>query len=386
MSLQQSPGIVTSGLTFYYDMNNTQKSFKGAPTTNYVSDAASMSGWGNYSNTANGTPAQFMTEFGTIGYRMDNVGSWNGVYKGISLPSTGTYTFSAWIKWVGGSSNVTGGAVYVSGWGGGDSATATNRTLPGQWQRVSLTLNCTTTSMTFYLICWGGTNNADHSSWQVTMPQVEAGSYATPFVSGTRSTTQAIVDLTGNNTVTATSLTYASNNTFSFNGSSNYISLSGSDITFKSTGGHTAEHWFKLDAVVSGNLYNFIGASTIDYHSWYWCVYTSRLAIWDKIVGGWYYGSTTIQPNTWYQAVMVTNDAGTGIQFYLNGVAEGGSHASNSFSSAGSGLKIGYLGRGDSPNGRYMYGSMPVTKVYNRALLAAEVKQNFNALRTRYGL
>lgn len=218
--------------------------------------------------------------------------------------------------------------------------------------------------------------------------QFETGSVANAWTDSSRSTTQSLLDLTGRNTFTISSLSYSNdnNNSFSFNGSSNYISLSGGDITFKSTGGHTVENWFKLDAVVSGNLYNFIGASSINYHSWYWCVYTSRLAIWNVSPGGWYFGSTTIQPNVWYQAVMVTNTLGTGIQFYLNGVAEGGTHASYAFNSAQSGLQIGYLGRGDAPNARYMYGSMPITIVYNRALSATEVLQNFNARRSRYNI
>lgn len=181
--------------------------------------------------------------------------------------------------------------------------------------------------------------------------------------------------------------TYSTSNggSYIFNGSSDYIDLRG-DQVFKTTGGHTVENWFKLDAVVSGNLYNFIGASSVDYHSWYWTVYTSRLAIWNVSPGGWYYGSTTIQPSVWYQAVMVTDDAGTGIKFYLNGVAEGGTHASYSFNSSYSGLKIGYIGRGDAPNARYFYGSMPVTRVYDRALSASEVQQNFQALRGRFGI
>jgi hypothetical protein len=215
--------------------------------------------------------------------------------------------------------------------------------------------------------------------------QFEVGTVANNFAPGTRSNTQSIVDLTNNNPITATSLTYASNGSFSFNGSSNYMSLSG-DVVFKTTGGHTVENWFKLDSVVSGNLYNFIGASSIDYHSWYWTVYQSRLAVWDKVLGGWYYGGTVIQPNVWYQAAMVTNDAGTSIQFYLNGINDGGTVANASFAASGSGLKIGFLGRGDAPNGRYMHGLMPITKVYNRALTATEIQQNFNALRNRYGI
>ena len=56
--------------------------------------------------------------------------------------------------------------------------------------------------------------------------QFEAGSIANNFVAGTRATTEVIKDLTGNNTLTATSLTYASDGTFSFNGSS-YANITG---------------------------------------------------------------------------------------------------------------------------------------------------------------
>ena len=66
-----------------------------------------MDGWANYSN---GTPTPFLTEFGTIGYRMHNLISWNGVVRSITLPSTGTYTFSAWIRFWSCTSGMTGGA------------------------------------------------------------------------------------------------------------------------------------------------------------------------------------------------------------------------------------------------------------------------------------
>jgi hypothetical protein len=43
------------------------------------------------------------------------------------------------------------------------------------------------------------------------------------FVNGTRPNTESIEDLTNNNTITATSLTYASYGTFSFNGSTDQL-------------------------------------------------------------------------------------------------------------------------------------------------------------------
>ena len=42
MSCHAGPNIVENGLVFCYDMNNTQKSWKGAPTTNLVGETMSI--------------------------------------------------------------------------------------------------------------------------------------------------------------------------------------------------------------------------------------------------------------------------------------------------------------------------------------------------------
>jgi hypothetical protein len=364
-------------------MSNPQKSWKGQPTTNYVANADTMAGWNNYSNTANGTPAQFITDLGTTGYRMDNVGSWNGVYKSVTVPSTGTYTFSAWIKWIGGSSNVTGGGVYISGWGGGDSATHTNRTLPGQWQRISITLNCTTTSMTFYLISYGGTNNADNSSWQVTMPQIEAGSYVTPFVNGTRSNTQAIKDLTNNNTITASALTYNSDNTFSFNGSNQFINCgTGGALTLGNNGAFTASAWIRISALKNySGIISKVESSRPGTYSFMCCAHNDgTLNFYNN--SSWYYSNNVgITTNTWYNVAFSFN--GSTMSYYVNGVAAGTSALTWSETTAHN----VFVGSWYSPNTSYDFnGTIANAQLYNRGLSAAEVQQNFQALRGRYGI
>ena len=194
-----------------------------------------------------------------------------------------------------------------------------------------------------------------------------------------------LLDMSGNN-VNADLTNVAFDSTgYIFNGSSNYIDL-GSDVIFKTSGGWSVSSWFNLTQVNSGNLYNFIGASAITYNSWYWTVYQSKLALYNLSPGAWYYGSTTILANTWYNAVLVCSYDGTRYQMYLNGIAEGGTHATYTWNADYSGLKIGYIGRGDSSNGRYFYGKYPNFQVYNKELTAAEVLQNFNATRTTYGI
>ena len=54
MSITHSPLVVTSGLTFYYDMNNTKKSYKGKPVTNQY-PLPTPDGSGNVTFPTNGT-------------------------------------------------------------------------------------------------------------------------------------------------------------------------------------------------------------------------------------------------------------------------------------------------------------------------------------------
>ena len=94
--------------------------------------------------------------------------------------------------------------------------------------------------------------------------------------------------------------------------------------------------------------------------------------------------SSTIQKNTWYHAV-ATSDAGVG-RIYLNGVLNATNNSMNSSTTNGtSPLTIGNAFNGGSAI-QYFNGSIPLARIYNRALTASEVQQNFNALRGRFGI
>jgi len=95
--------------------------------------------------------------------------------------------------------------------------------------------------------------------------------------------------------------------------------------------------------------------------------------------------------NTWYQFVMV-NDYPNAIRLYVNGseYANTGCATQNYNSGLVSGLTIGLAlpqvdGGGEANYSRYP-GRISVAKIYNTALTAAQVSQNFNAMRGRYGI
>ena len=71
---------------------------------------------------------------------------------------------------------------------------------------------------------------------------------------------------------------------------------------------------------------------------------------------------------------------------YLNGTAEGGNHTSYSWNSSYAGLKVRYIGQGNTGNVRRVNGKIYATRIYDRALTANEVKQNFEAERHQYGI
>ena len=163
----------------------------------------------------------------------------------------------------------------------------------------------------------------------------------------------------------------------------------GSDITIKTSGGWTVDSWVKYDTVPAGynnttSPGNFIGDQSIAYNSWYWSALNSKLALWNKSPGIWKYGSTTLQADIWYNAVLVCENSGTSYQMYLNGAAEGGDHTSYVWNASFSGLKIRWIGRGSTGNPRQVDGAFATTRAYNKALTASEVLQNYNATKGRF--
>lgn len=182
----------------------------------------------------------------------------------------------------------------------------------------------------------------------------------------------------------------ATDKSITLDGTNDYIDL-GADKVISTSGGWTVDSWIKFDTIPGSwnnvtSPGNFIGSDSISYNSWYWSVLSGKLALWNRSPGFWAYGSTTLQADTWYNAALVSYDDDVTYQMYLNGVAEGGDHTTASWTSTYSGLTIRYMGRGNSSNVRQVDGKIPLTRAYNRALTSDELLQNYNALKSRFGL
>jgi len=395
MALSHSPQIATNGLVFYYDIGNPQKSWKGAPTTNLISlSGIDASVLGSYSLLEVIRVTDIESPSGFAMQQRVTSTSINGAARATmgnatNIPTSGTTFVSVVAKSIGSTNTIrpsvyTGGGWFVLLPLDGGSIYLTDR-----YRRFGLLCSMSTAS--------GGPNPAfsmthsGNTSDTITVtrwhsPQCEINSFATPFVNGTRSNTQAVLDLVGGNTVTANSLTYNANGQFSFNGTSNLLSITNSATIRPSTEltvecvikpASTPSSWSQLigygqAAYTNGNYLLFLEtASTI-------CRALAR-------VNDVEYRCNTsyVAPVNQFTHITFTMKTGDAIRSYFNGIPNitaalpAGTFTYNGTTSA---YQVG------SPGGSWFPGEIPLMKIYNRALSAAEVQQNFNALRGRYGI
>jgi hypothetical protein len=397
MSAFAGPNKVTSGLVLDYDISNIEKSWKGASTTNLVDPS-----WASWSTDGSGQ--------GSIGTRtitdtyectiVDSAANTRqNIYISSGISASTTYTFSVQYKKIVGTPTLRfqiqayNGASYLSTMSFATTAQL-GITDKEEWQTAQITL---TTPASTNRILWFMQDGDDYTtythSFSLKNVQCEQQSFSTPFVVGTRSNTQALRDLTGKNTLTATSLTYASDNTFSFDGSTNYITagaLAGSFSQF------TVSIWFYSTSVANyrnpidcnfnyngttGNIGPRLEQNSSGNLNWVVSGNTGNNSVADNFT----VQSSGLLANTWYNAV-ITWTSGSG-NTYLNGVPVTVNASTPSvFVNVFNNVVIGKGFHLDSASTRSFTGKIPSVQIYNRVLTTAEVQQNFNATRSRYGI
>ena len=193
-------------------------------------------------------------------------------------------------------------------------------------------------------------------------------------------------DLSGNgNTGTLTNgPTYSSadGGSIVLDGTNDYIN-GVHDATLNLTGDVTVELWFRLTATVFNQDYiRIFGKGNNDNRTWsLWYHVGNQQFLYQR------YGSTnmnavysaTVSLNTWYH--MVGTSSSNNHVLYLNGVSRATVSTGTTFASSTDPYTIG-----QGITNQYHIGNIAKAAVYNRGLSAAEVTQNFDALKGRYGL
>jgi hypothetical protein len=192
-------------------------------------------------------------------------------------------------------------------------------------------------------------------------------------------------DLSGNsNTGTLTNgPTYSSDNggVLSFDEVDDYVDIADSTSLQFGTGDFTISVWAYPRKVVYGGsdqgtlvAKNYLGVELFLYEG----RFNSYIGgVSNSIIGSIY----PLLTNTWYNFVLQRE--GTSCSSYVNTVLNGSSTNSSSVSQVGTNFNIG---RRTGSSAYTLNGNIAHVSMYNRALSTAELSQNFNALRGRYGI
>jgi len=398
MGIGHSPRIVTDGLVFAMDGSNSHKSWKGKPTTNLItSPEISTTGW-SLSGTNDGTTIN--TSWTVMADRTgpflrgmseviaDRSNTWPFIRSPQFTTGSGTFTWSGEYR-MQSMSSITSIAGFRASAVANDYGTSglqthnLSYTEAGEgWKSFSLTrtLNSGTTyslggNPQTYRPSWewySGGMNTTGERWVVDFRklQVEENSFATPFVDGTRSNTQALKDLTGQNTITAESLTYNSNGSFSFDGQADYISV---PITTGTT--RTVCITYKLDSPGSG--FGPLWRS----NDWHERIFPTTIILINS--NGTYY-SLNGPPNNTNIVHIAYSYNGTNAKSYLNGVLQSNITMDGNMNTGTHTYNFGRQASGSTT--AFVDMELYSVQFYDTQLTDEQIMQNFNALRGRYGI
>ena len=398
MAASLGPNLSKSALVFAYDVGDLKNSFIGAPTENrYFTVSNQPDPWTvggtntDVSNTAEAGPISNSKTWKFV--KSGTSSQWNGwesTYNSVWTGSSGDiWTTSYWYKTVAaaGNTNFGVGAFYTGDWSRAYSTTilADRSTIiaDGTW-RYNYTTTRIDEAYTNAIIVdgpsWGYSSSA--GVLYVNGLQWEKKTYPTPFTSGTRTATQGLLNLSNNsNTIDLTNAGFDSGGNLYFNGSSNYIPVNqtlSTPITISGYAKYTDQSK-SYNSFFNGYPHNTLAISLNRNGAGNLVVYIGNGSAWlgtPSITS-----SSTISVNTWYH-ITFTSDGITSI-LYLNGVNVGTS--ANIPSGWGNYNYFGHLTGGVSSS-EYFKGYINTIQIYNTALSAVEVLNNYNSTKSRFGL
>jgi hypothetical protein len=318
------------------------------------------------------------------------------LYKGLSsgqLAAATTHTFSFWIKSVDGSSGTWGVNNY-----NGTSHNRQTVSVTGEWVRVSVQFANTSANLNNIYIADNRDGLANLTDVYVWGAQLEQGSSVTDYyaTTGTIKTRGSVVS-SGVGTLTGTltnGVGYNSSNggSFTFDGDDDYVNLgtiSTSNVlqmNDPSGGGLTVSWWGYFNDI--GDPFQRIfdkssgGSATNG-----WAIYTGFTGETpvlqlgsggsDKVI------SNSILTSTWQNWCVTWVKSSETYVTYLNGVQDKTGTKTWNIPSVETDARIGSW---NHSTGREYNGKIASLKIYNRALTASEIQQNFNALRGRFGI
>jgi hypothetical protein len=404
MAQFNGPNPVTSGLRYLID-NNNQRSYTGPPLQNLAQVIVPVS--------TSGPSIEYVT--GSTSVMIPNLGQTNSAFvngynsnpssyccmqqfffniNNANVPCSGstTYTYAIVYKNTSGYTHpnymyryeFTSGGSYVTEAGVFDAAKQISLGDGWFWAWNTFTTQATTAQIVFRSFYYQY-NVSD--IFYMARVMVVPGDFTQlnprfwPALGTTKTSTQVFNDPLGTNITTTSNLTYASNGTFSFNGSTNSliiptINLGNGNLPWTvsawvntTTNASSLGSGSVLSNQSGGPVYSMLGVNSGKIVYW-----TYQNNAWAQKLGV----GTTVNDGIWHQLTWVNNPNNT-MAMYVDGVLD----SNVADSTSGNNNPVDMIG--GSWNARFA-GSIYVIQIYNTALTASQVSQNFNAYRGRYGV
>ena len=399
MSQKVGPGFDDFGLVFAYDTGDTN-SFRGEPTTNlaYASNpnlTSNSNWWFNSGESVllnNDTtlekpiiPHVDTSNLHIFSSRVTVAGNQHIGSAIISISPSTQYTMSIYF-WFQGSTMQAAPYLRTAVNNNGLATFAYNGDTNylnwprGKWIRLSATFTTQANETGVYMSSYTGDFVGEKVAYFGY--QLEQKDHMTPLVLGTRnSSTQSLLDYTGNRTIEIGNASFNSSGQMIFDGTNDY--LAPGSFNLLGMGASTLEAVIYMENLSSpDNSYSiFGGISDEGYHGYHEIRNSGsgyKMTFWTA-TDGWRYSNTALSAQTWYHVVWVWN--GLNLTFYLNGQNDG-SFTFTTFSPYG----LGFNRISSFPNERYMNGKIPLTKVYNRGLSSNVIAENYNNYKKRFGI
>ena len=405
MASKLGPRIVADNLVLALDCADA-KSYAGEPTQNYFINTASTGGWwGDGSNQTIGSKGVVAITDENLKYNgyptvLWTPGSSRNAYlngsSDIDTSATSTeWTFSVYAKYEDGS-DFSSMNVYLYYPSSDGSAAGTITDVGNGWKRISRTR----TGSSNYINLAGITGISSNKKIYLSGWQLEKKQYITPVVgvNSSRSATDGWVDLSGNsndgtlvNDVATGTSHYRSGDVIlpnsarylDFDGSDDYVNLGTPEIlNFSGGTSPTVIAWINTSSSAEGQIlrtsestkYLIFGINSGKLRAQ---IYDGTNNANDENNNG-----PTINDGNWHHVAAVFNRGGN-IIFYKDGVATTG--VSMASVTGETGTPSPYAAIGKRPNSTQYYdGKMANVLIYNKALTAAEILQNYNSTKSRF--
>lgn len=437
MATSGGPDIITNGLVFGYDtgygieQHSSTRHYKGAPATNVITDG--IPGYfGSGGETLyrsnhyglNSDSGVFQRNFVT-NPATANTSTFNnnaGLYKNFTTATLNSSTeyvlvsfdFYMITPYVRHSSSGTGlngymGILYTDGSTGNHGWSTllntpnagddwnNNSAYIGKWRKIGLIVDLTDSKTPSSISSMYIYNDRTTQGQGIFTNFIITEHTAVPtgkvlYTSGTRLDTQSIIDLKKTTDIDVSDISFDSIGQPTFDGTDDGINLGDNEIFDFTDGIATIEAIVKFPNSWTGgsqypNLISKGGSAGWDTDGWALYGFRDWPNSGQKSWGFAMRNGSTVR-NTYranitvdkYLHIVATID-GTTIRLYENGVQVATN--TQTINPASNSTNV-YIGRG--PSSQFFPGELPISKVYSSTLSAAEIKQNFNAYKKRFGI